>query len=167
MGAGIGPEGSAPGRPRGHPARVSRVAPNPGAPGVAVQHKIAILEVMRMLRREPLEHREHRLGRRHAEWSWRREVVELSVLFLAVGTAGMFTEVLGRRHYGWSLLIVLGAVLLAASVLQWWWRAHGPGRLRGGKPFVAVRPVAGAEAAGGGGTEEHTAELQAHSFLSH
>src|ERR1051326_1941623 len=139
MGAGIGPEGSAPGRPRGHPARVSRVAPNPGAPGVAVQHKIAILEVMRMLRREPLEHREHRLGRRHAEWSWRREVVELSVLFLAVGTAGMFTEVLGRRHYGWALLIVLGAALVA----------RGRGRWGGGRLCVGVGPVAGAEAAGG------------------
>ncbi|MBW8804615.1 MAG: ACT domain-containing protein [Catenulisporales bacterium] len=97
---------------------------------------------MRTLRRD------HGQGRRH-EWSWRREVVELAVLFLAVGTAGLFTEVLERRHYGWSLLIVLGAALLAASVLQWWWRAHGPGRLRSVTPFVAVRPADGLETAGG------------------
>ncbi|GAA2000912.1 ACT domain-containing protein [Catenulispora subtropica] len=83
--------------------------------------------------------------RRRSEWSWRRELVELSVLFLAVGTAGLFTEMLGRRHYGWMLLIVLGAALLAASVLQWWWRAHGPGRLRAHKPFASVRPAGGFE----------------------
>lgn len=69
------------------------------------------------------------------------------MLFLAVGTAGLFTEVLGRRHYGWALLIALGTALLAASVLQWWWRAHGPGRLRAHTPFVSVRPADGLEAA--------------------
>jgi hypothetical protein len=68
------------------------------------------------------------------------------VLFLAVGTAGLFTEMLGRRRYGWSLLMLLGAALLAASVLQWWWRAHGPGRLRAHRPFVAVRTTGGADA---------------------
>ncbi|NUR63871.1 MAG: ACT domain-containing protein [Catenulispora sp.] len=84
-------------------------------------------------------------GRRRPEWSWRREIVELAVLFLAVGTAGLFTEMLERRHYGWSLLIVLGAALLGASVLQWWWRAHGPGRLRAHKPFASVRSTDGME----------------------
>ncbi|NUP53609.1 MAG: ACT domain-containing protein [Catenulispora sp.] len=84
-------------------------------------------------------------GRRRPEWSWRREIVELAVLFLAVGTAGLFTEVLGRRHYGWALLVALGAALLAASVLQWWWRAHGPGRLRAHRPFASVRPIDGLE----------------------
>jgi len=69
------------------------------------------------------------------------------VLFLAVGTAGLFTEMLGRRHYGWSLLIALGAALLAASVLQWWWRVHGPGRLRATTPFVSVRTADGIDAA--------------------
>ena len=85
-----------------------------------------------------LTHRPGR-GRRRPEWSWRREIVELAVLFLAVGTAGLFTEMLERRHYGWTLLILLGAALLGASVLQWWWRAHGPGRLRAHKPFASVR----------------------------
>lgn len=80
---------------------------------------------------------------RRPEWSWRREIIELAVLFLAVGTAGLFTEVLGQRHYGWSLLIALGAALLAASVLQWWWRVHGPGRLRANTPFTSVRPADG------------------------
>ncbi|MFD0633310.1 ACT domain-containing protein [Catenulispora yoronensis] len=61
------------------------------------------------------------------------------------GHRGLFTEVLERRHYGWTMLIVLGAALLAASVLQWWWRAHGPGRLRAHKPFASVRPVEGIE----------------------
>ena len=84
--------------------------------------------------------------RRRPEWSWRREIIELAVLFLAVGTAGLFTEVLGRRHYGWSLLMALGAALLAASVLQWWWRAHGPGRLRATTPFVSVRRADGLDA---------------------
>ncbi|MEY9863059.1 hypothetical protein ABH935_008708 [Catenulispora sp. GAS73] len=88
---------------------------------------------MRTSRREPGR------TRRRPEWSWRREIIELAVLFLAVGTAGLFTEVLGRRHYGWLLLIALGAALLAALVLQWWWRAHGPGRLRAHTPFVSVR----------------------------
>jgi hypothetical protein len=83
-----------------------------------------------------------RNGRR-PEWSWHREIIELAVLFLAVGTAGLFTEVLGQRHYGWSLLIALGAALLAASVLQWWWRVHGPGRLRATTPFTSVRPADG------------------------
>lgn len=69
------------------------------------------------------------------------------MLFLAVGTAGLFTEVLGRRHYGWSLLIALGAALLGASVLQWWWRVHGPGRLRAHTPFVSVRGADGLDAA--------------------
>ena len=68
------------------------------------------------------------------------------MLFLAVGTAGLFTEVLGRRHYGWSLLIALGAALLGASVLQWWWRVHGPGRLRATTPFVSVRSADGLDA---------------------
>src|SRR3954463_9732551 len=103
---------------------------------------------MRTLRREP------GLGRRRPEWSWRREIVELSVLFLAVGTAGLFTEVLGRRHYGWTLLVVLGAALLAALVLQWWWRAHGPGRLRAHKPFASVRPAQGFDAGLGEWREE-------------
>jgi hypothetical protein len=93
-----------------------------------------------------ISRREASRDRRRPEWSWRREIVELSVLFLAVGTAGLFTEVLGRRHYGWALLIALGAALLAASVLQWWWRAHGPGRLRAHTPFVAVRPTDGFDA---------------------
>lgn len=84
--------------------------------------------------------------RRRHEWSWRREVIELAVLFLAIGTAGLFTEVLGRRHYGWSLLIALGAALLGASVLQWWWRVHGPGRLRATTPFVSVRSADGIDA---------------------
>ncbi|MEY9930562.1 hypothetical protein ABH926_005209 [Catenulispora sp. GP43] len=83
-----------------------------------------------------------RNGRR-PEWSWRREIIELAVLFLAVGTAGLFTEVLGQRHYGWSLLMALGAALLAASVLQWWWRVHGPGRLRANTPFASVRAADG------------------------
>jgi hypothetical protein len=83
------------------------------------------------------------LRRRRPEWSWRRELIELAVLFLAVGTAGLFTEVLGRRHYGWMLLMFLGAALLAASVLQWWWRVHGPGRLRATTPFVSVRRADG------------------------
>jgi hypothetical protein len=76
------------------------------------------------------------------------------VLFLAVGTAGLFTEVLGRRHYGWTLLVALGAALLAASVLQWWWRAHGPGRLRAHKPFASVRPADGFDADLGEWSEE-------------
>jgi hypothetical protein len=88
---------------------------------------------MRTFRREPGRNRLHR-----PHWSWRREIIELAVLFLAVGTAGLFTEILGRRHYGWALLIVLGAALLAASVLQWWWRAHGPGRWRATTPFAAT-----------------------------
>lgn len=66
----------------------------------------------------------------------------------------MFTEVLGRRHYGWTLLVVLGAALLAASVLQWWWRAHGPGRLRAHKPFASVRPADGFDADLGEWSEE-------------
>jgi hypothetical protein len=103
-----------------------------------------------------MSRRESSRPRRRPEWSWRREIVELSVLFLAVGTAGLFTEVLGRRHYGWALLIALGAALLAASVLQWWWRAHGPGRLRAHTPFVAVRPADGFEAELG---EWHSDEL--------
>jgi len=69
----------------------------------------------------------------------------LAVLFLAVGSAGLFTEVLGRRHYGWALLVALGAAMLGSSVLQWWWRAHGPGRLRAVTPFAAVRPPGGVE----------------------
>lgn len=96
---------------------------------------------MRTSRREPGR------GRRRPEWSWRREIIELAVLFLAVGTAGLFTEVLGRRHYGWSLLMALGAALLAASVLQWWWRVHGPGRLRATTPFVSVRRAEGIDEA--------------------
>jgi hypothetical protein len=99
---------------------------------------------MKPSRREP--GRDHH-ARRRPEWSWRREIIELAVLFLAVGTAGLFTEVLGRRHYGWSLLIALGAALLAASVLQWWWRVHGPGRLRATTPFVSVRRADGIDAA--------------------
>ena len=98
---------------------------------------------MKRIRREP--GRDH--PRRRPEWSWRREVIELAVLFLAVGTAGLFTEVLGRRHYGWSLLMALGAALLGASVLQWWWRVHGPGRLRATTPFVSVRGADGIDAA--------------------
>ncbi|WP_194895050.1 hypothetical protein [Catenulispora pinisilvae] len=90
---------------------------------------------MRTSRQEPGR------GRRRPEWSWRREIIELAVLFLAIGTAGLFTEVLGQRHYGWTLLIALGAALLAASVLQWWWRVYGPGRLRAHTPFVSVRPA--------------------------
>ncbi|WP_190276625.1 ACT domain-containing protein [Catenulispora acidiphila] len=98
---------------------------------------------MKTSRREPGSDR-----RRHRpEWSWRREIIELAVLFLAVGTAGLFTEVLGRRHYGWSLLIALGAALLGASVLQWWWRVHGPGRLRATTPFVSVRSADGLDTA--------------------
>ena len=85
--------------------------------------------------------------RRRPDWSWRREIIELAVLFLAVGTAGLFTEVLGRRHYGWTLLMALGAALLAASVLQWWWRVHGPGRLRAHAPFVSVRSADGLDPA--------------------
>lgn len=101
---------------------------------------------MKPSRREPgRPGRDH--PRRRPEWSWRREIIELAVLFLAVGTAGLFTEVLGRRHYGWSLLIALGAALLAASVLQWWWRVHGPGRLRATTPFAAVRTADGIGAA--------------------
>lgn len=96
---------------------------------------------MRISRREA--GRDAAGGRRRPEWSWRREIIELAVLFLAVGTAGLFTEVLGRRHYGWSLLMALGAALLAASVLQWWWRVHGPGRLRATTPFVSVRRADG------------------------
>lgn len=86
------------------------------------------------------------------EWTWRRELVELAILFMAVGTAGLFTEILGRRHYGWAMLVVLGASLLAASALHWWWKAHGPGALRSGVPFAtvasAVRP--GPESSGWG-----------------
>jgi len=101
---------------------------------------------MKPSRREPgRPGRDHH--RRRPEWSWRREIIELAVLFLAVGTAGLFTEMLGRRHYGWSLLIALGAALLAASVLQWWWRVHGPGRLRATTPFVSVRTADGIDAA--------------------
>jgi len=101
---------------------------------------------MKPSRREPgRPGRDH--PRRRPEWSWRREIIELAVLFLAVGTAGLFTEMLGRRHYGWSLLIALGAALLAASVLQWWWRVHGPGRLRATTPFVSVRTADGIDAA--------------------
>jgi hypothetical protein len=101
---------------------------------------------MKPSRREPRRPgRDH--PRRRPEWSWRREIIELAVLFLAVGTAGLFTEVLGRRHYGWSLLIALGGALLAASVLQWWWRVHGPGRLRATTPFVSVRTADGIDAA--------------------
>ena len=100
---------------------------------------------MKPSRREPgRPGRDHH--RRRPEWSWRREIIELAVLFLAVGTAGLFTEMLGRRHYGWSLLIALGAALLAASVLQWWWRVHGPGRLRATTPFVSVRTADGIDA---------------------
>lgn len=77
------------------------------------------------------------------EWTWRRELVELSILFMAVGTAGLFTEILGRRHYGWAMLVVLGLFLFAASSLHWWWKAHGPGALRGGVPFAAVASGAG------------------------
>lgn len=101
---------------------------------------------MKPSRREP-DHSGRHHPRRRPEWSWRREIIELAVLFLAVGTAGLFTEVLGRRHYGWSLLIALGAALLAASVLQWWWRVHGPGRLRATTPFVSVRTADGIDAA--------------------
>lgn len=72
------------------------------------------------------------------EWTWRRELVELAILFMAVGTAGLFTEILGRRHYGWMLLLLLGASLFAASTLHWWWKAHGPGGLRPGAPFATV-----------------------------
>jgi hypothetical protein len=100
---------------------------------------------MKISRREagPETGREAGSRRHRPEWSWRREIIELAVLFLAVGTAGLFTEVLGRRHYGWSLLMALGAALLAASVLQWWWRVHGPGRLRATTPFVSVRRAGG------------------------
>lgn len=97
---------------------------------------------MRTSPREPGRNRLHR-----PDWSWRREIIELAVLFLAVGTAGLFTEVLGRRHYGWTLLMALGAALLAASVLQWWWRAHGPGRLRATTPFAAIRRADGLDPA--------------------
>jgi hypothetical protein len=63
-------------------------------------------------------------------WTWRREILELSVLFIAIGASGLFTEILGQRHYGWITLVCLGLLLCAASVLHWWWKAHGPGRLR-------------------------------------
>lgn len=75
-------------------------------------------------------------------WTWRREVVELAVLFLAVGTAGLFTEVMGQRHYGWATLVGLGMVLIAASALHWWWKACGPGRLK------EIEVEAGASAVG-------------------
>ena len=61
-------------------------------------------------------------------WTWRREVLELSVLFIAIGASGLFTEMLGKRHYGWITLVGMGLLLCAASVLHWWWKAHGPGR---------------------------------------
>jgi hypothetical protein len=78
-------------------------------------------------------------------WTWRREIVDLAVLFLAVGASGLFTEFLGQRHHGWITLMCFGVLLGAASGLHWWWKAHGPGRLRSvpiAAPAAQPRPDA-------------------------
>lgn len=72
-------------------------------------------------------------------WTWRREVVELAILFLAIGTSGLFTDFLGQRHHGWITLICFGLLLGGVCGLHWWWKAHGPGRLR---PMVIAAAAA-------------------------
>ena len=81
-------------------------------------------------------------------WTWRREVVELAILFLAIGTSGLFTELLGKRHYGWITLVCFGMLLGAACGLHWWWKAHGPGRLRAVVIAAAAVPTPDAAASG-------------------
>jgi hypothetical protein len=66
-----------------------------------------------------------------------RELIELAALFMAAGLTDVFTDVLGHRIEGPSILIALGAIVAAVSFAR-----HRPGR-RGG---AAVAPPRGVSA---------------------
>lgn len=55
----------------------------------------------------------HHLGR-----SWRREILEVAALFLAVGVAHLLATLLGHTEPGPAVLMGLGAVLIAGSALH-------------------------------------------------
>ncbi len=53
--------------------------------------------------------------------TWRREVVEFAALFVAAGTAHLFSTALGHREAGTTMLLALGGVLLVVATIHLWW----------------------------------------------
>ncbi|MFI6787491.1 ACT domain-containing protein [Nonomuraea sp. NPDC050383] len=84
-------------------------------------------------------------GRRHHARSWRREAVEVAVLFLAVGLAHLLATLLGHTDPGPVVLVGLGAALVLGSAIH--------RRLHGGPPSGGGRPGTGGRGGGrpGGG----------------
>jgi hypothetical protein len=85
--------------------------------------------------------------RRRAGSSWKREVVELAVLFVAVGLAHLLATLLGHSDPGPGVLIALGVALLGCAFLHkriGGWRAFrrradGAATLEEGRPMKLWR----------------------------
>ncbi|MBN6050935.1 ACT domain-containing protein, partial [Nonomuraea sp. RK-328] len=93
-------------------------------------------------------------GRPHHARSWRREAVEVAVLFLAVGLAHLLATLLGHTDPGPVVLVGLGAALVVGSAIHK--RLHGGARSSGGAGGSGTPLPAGGSGApltaGGGGT---------------
>ncbi|MDX3110900.1 hypothetical protein PW035_59575, partial [Nonomuraea angiospora] len=50
--------------------------------------------------------------------SWRREIVELAALFLAVGLAHLLATLLGHREPGPVVMVGLGAALIVGAAVH-------------------------------------------------
>jgi hypothetical protein len=65
--------------------------------------------------------------------SWKREVIELAVLFVAVGLAHLFATLMGHSAPGPAVLITLGAGLIACTFVHKRLAHRRPGRKRLGR----------------------------------
>ncbi|NUO96338.1 MAG: hypothetical protein HOV97_38970 [Nonomuraea sp.] len=80
--------------------------------------------------------------------SWKREIVELAALFLAVGLAHLLATLLGHAEPGPFVLVGLGAALIVGAATHK--RLTRPGARRSGRPRRAARAGRSAAHADGG-----------------
>jgi len=66
--------------------------------------------------------RTEEVARRSTTPSWRREIIELAALFVAVAVADLFANSLAHRPGGPIVLVCLGGSMIGCALLHRWWR---------------------------------------------
>lgn len=112
------------------------------------------------------------VARRSTTPSWRREIIELAALFVAVAVADLFANSLAHQPVGPVVLVGMGVLLIGCAVAHRWWRQRVPTRSTSDTPVTwrvrtTVRDTPGslaALAASLAGHRMNIASVQVHAL---